>query len=384
MTLIPVTKVNFLALPSQILSIIEAMTQAPITLLGKGKKIKIGISAAVAVAAALWAPANLAALAQNASEPTTNVQQAQQPKRKKLVLALGGGGTRGAAHIGVLKVLAENNIKIDAIVGTSVGAIVGGLYCSGVAADQLESILLNKSFLRSYLTVPIAVRIIAVPIFFLPHLVGYHPYDGLYRGNRFRKYIDAHVPLENKDIENLPIKFGAVCCDLLNAQPYTVRTGDIGRAIQASSAIPALRRPVPFDKDCPGNTKIKDGSDSMALLVDGGLQANLPVEEARIVARELGEDTVVIAVNVNPVFERTNAKTFRRIGSVSKRALNIFLTEVDKGAIAKANLVIQPQTKEISILSTNFADARKAVEAGAKSAKAAMPEIQALLGTSTD
>ncbi len=383
MTLIPVTKVNFLALYSQILSILEAMTQARITFLGKGKKIKITISAALAVAASLCAPANLAAQAQNIYDAPL-AQQAQQPKRKKLVLALGGGGTRGAAHIGVLKVLTENNIKIDAIVGTSVGAIVGGLYCSGVAPDKLESVLLNKSFLHSYLTVPIAVRIMAVPIFFLPHLVGYHPYDGLYRGNRFRKYIDAHVPLENKDIENLPIKFGAVCCDLLNAEPYTVRTGDIGRAIQASSAIPALRRPVPFDKDCPGNTKIKDGNDSMALLVDGGLQANLPVEEARIVARELGDDTVVIAVNVNPVFERTNAKTFRRIGSVSKRALNIFLTEVDKTEIAKANLVIQPQTKEISILSTNFDDARKAVKAGEESTLAAMPEIKALIGTGSN
>lgn len=365
---------------SQILSNIEAMTLAPTSFLGKYTKIKGASSTTLVAVIALAVSFNQAAQAQNASATDTPSHQTQSQQRKKLVLALGGGGTRGAAHIGVLKVLAQNNIKIDAIVGTSFGAIVGGLYCSGVKADELEHVLLEKSFLRSYLTVPIAVRVIAVPIFFLPHLVGYHPYDGLYRGNRFRKYINKHVPLEDKEIANLPIKFGAVCCDLLTAKPYTVRTGNIGRAIQASSAIPALRRPVPFDKNCPDNVDIKDGSDSMALLVDGGLQANLPVEEARLLARELGPDTVVIAINVNPVFERTNAKAFRRIGSVSKRALNIFLTEVDKSEIGRADLVIQPQTKEISILSTNFDDARKAIKAGEESATAALPEISTLIG----
>jgi predicted acylesterase/phospholipase RssA len=92
-----------------------------------------------------------------------------------LVLALGGGGTRGAAHVGVLRVLEKNGVKVDAIVGTSIGAIVGGFYCSGLSADEIEKILLKKSFLRSYLTVPIPVRIMAVPIFFIPHLLATIP-----------------------------------------------------------------------------------------------------------------------------------------------------------------------------------------------------------------
>ena len=91
-----------------------------------------------------------------ASISSLQAKEAQQTdvatrQQKKLVLALGGGGTRGAAHVGVLRVLEKNGIKVDAIVGTSIGAIVGGFYCSGLSADDIEKILLRKSFLRSYL-----------------------------------------------------------------------------------------------------------------------------------------------------------------------------------------------------------------------------------------
>jgi len=384
LALIPVTKVNFGYLDRQILSIIGLMITLPNFCQTK-KLAQFSLTTLFIVLIASINTCNLAAGAQDSLDSKSVALKGQvSGRQKKVVLALGGGGTRGAAHIGVLKVLAENNIKIDGIVGTSIGAIVGGLYCSGVKADQLENILLEKSFLHSYLTVPIALRIMVVPIFVLPHLVGYHPYDGLYSGKRFSKYINAHIPLANKDIEKLPVKFGAVCCDLLTAEPYMIRSGNIGRAIQASSAIPMLRRPVAFDKNCPDNFNIKDGSDSMALLVDGGLQANLPVEQARAMAKELGDDTVVIAINVNPVFERANGKVFRHIGSVSKRTLNIFLTEVDKNEIARADLTLQPATKDISILSTNFNDARKAISAGEITATAAMPQIKALLRTTSE
>ncbi len=302
-------------------------------------------------------------------------------QQKKLVLALGGGGTRGAAHVGVLRVLEKNGIKVDAIVGTSIGAIVGGFYCSGLSADDIEKILLRKSFLRSYLTVPIPVRIMAVPIFFIPHLFGYHPYDGLYRGNRFRNYVNAQVPLESKAIESLPLKYGAVCSDLLTAKPYVIRSGDLGRAIQASSAIPALRQPVPFDLNNPENTKIKDGEPSMALLVDGGIQSNLPVEQARVMAQELGseKEVAVIAINIDEPFESENGKTFRKIGSVSKRVINILLASVDRSQVGLAQLIIQPRTNGIAVLSTKTSDVKLAIKAGETAAELAMPSVRELL-----
>ncbi|CAN5430628.1 hypothetical protein BH11CYA1_BH11CYA1_19540 [soil metagenome] len=302
-------------------------------------------------------------------------------QQKKLVLALGGGGTRGAAHIGVLKVLEKNGVKVDAIVGTSIGAIVGGFYCSGLSADEIEQIVLKKSFLRSYLTVPIPVRVMAVPLFFLPHLLGYHPYDGLYRGNRFRKYVNSQVPLENKAIEGLPITYGAVCSDLLTAKPYVIRGGDLGRAIQASSAIPALRQPVPFDTANPENMAIKDGEPSMALLVDGGIQSNLPTEQARAVAKELGNESevVVIAINIDETFEKEESKSFRRIGSVSKRVLTIMLASVDRPQTGLAELTIQPRTNGIALLSTKTSDVRDAIKAGESAAELVMPTIKSLL-----
>ena len=302
-------------------------------------------------------------------------------QQKKLVLALGGGGTRGAAHVGVLRVLEKNGVKVDAIVGTSIGAIVGGFYCSGLSADDIEKILLKKSFLRSYLTVPIPVRIMAVPIFFIPHLFGYHPYDGLYRGNRFRNYVNAQVPLESKAIESLPLKYGAVCSDLLTAKPYVIRSGDLGRAIQASSAIPALRQPVPFDLSNPENTKIKDGEPSMALLVDGGIQSNLPVEQARAMAQELGseKEVAIIAINIDEPFESENGKTFRKIGSVSKRVINILLASVDRSQVGLAQLIIQPRTNGIAVLSTKTNDVKLAIKAGETAAELAMPAVRELL-----
>lgn len=310
-----------------------------------------------------------------------NLANVANRPQKKLVLALGGGGTRGAAHVGVLRVLEKNGVKVDAIVGTSIGAIVGGFYCSGLSADDIENILLKKSFLRSYLTVPIPVRIMAVPIFFIPHLFGYHPYDGLYRGNRFRNYVNAQVPLASTAIESLPLKYGAVCSDLLTAKPYVIRGGDLGRAIQASSAIPALRQPVPFDLSNPENTGIKDGAPSMALLVDGGIQANLPVEQARALAQELGseKEVAVIAINIDEPFESENGKTFRKIGSVSKRVINILLASVDRSQVGLAQLIIQPRTNGIAVLSTKSSDVKLAIKAGETAAELAMPAVRELL-----
>lgn len=322
-------------------------------------------------------PSQSSALAQSA--PQTEAKTGK--KQKKLVLVLGGGGTRGAAHIGVLRVLAQNNIKVDAIVGTSIGAIIGGMHCAGLTPDELEAIALRKSFLSSYLTVPIPIRVMAIPVFFVPHLFGYHPYDGLYRGNRFRNYINAQVP-ENQLIEKLPIKFGAVCCDLITAKPYVIREGNIGLAIQASSAIPALRRPVPFDMAAPLESgKVKDGQQSMALLVDGGPQANLPVKQGRALAKELGSDdeVVVVAVNVDEKFQDVDSKSFRRIGSVSKRIINIFLAAVDESQIPAADLVIHPESHNMPLISTKKKDVQRSIAAGEEAGRAALAQLSTIL-----
>ena len=91
------------------------------------------------------------------------------PNHPKVALVLGGGGTRGAAHVGVLKVLTEAHVPIDSITGTSMGAIVGGMYCAGLPLTVIESKFTDVSLMKSFMTVSVPVRILAVPLFAIPH-----------------------------------------------------------------------------------------------------------------------------------------------------------------------------------------------------------------------
>lgn len=296
------------------------------------------------------------------AQPTSNtplqavLKHPDDLKRARVVLALGGGGTRGCAHIGVLRVLEREGIPIDGVVGTSIGAIVGGLYAAGVKPDQIEHRMLNRSLLKAYQTIPIPMRIVLIPVCFIPRILGFNPYDGLYKGNRFRNYLNNAVPETDRQIEALPIPFVAVASNLLDAKPYSIAKGNLGLAIQASSAIPVLRRPVPMNG---------------LLLVDGGLQANLPVKQAK----ELGGD-IVIGIDVDEQFTTVNEKEFRRIGSVGKRVINMVLSKVDEDQRVAADILIQPLVNNISLLSTKTKDARRAIEEGENAAKAALPAIR--------
>jgi NTE family protein len=282
---------------------------------------------------------------------------APQAWRPKIVLALGGGGTRGAAHIGVIRVLKKEGIPIDAIVGTSMGALVGGLYCSGMDIDQLEQIFYHKKLVRAFDTVPIPIRVVLIPVFFVPHLFGYHPYDGLYRGNKFANYLASLAPSDRRTIENLQTPFWAIATNLVDGEPYAIKKGCIGRAIQASSAIPQLRRPVEMDG---------------ALLVDGGIVENLPIEHALQTNCDY-----VIAVDVDDRLTPVPLNNFRAIGSVARRVININLRRIDsyQRKLTKAT-VIHPNLDGINLLSHKKADARRAVIAGEKAATEALPYIK--------
>jgi len=322
-----------------------------------------------------------AALASNPALEQTRAPSAEH--RKKLILCLGGGGTRGAAHVGVLRQLEKNHIKIDAVVGTSIGAIVGGLYCAGLSPDEIEHLLVDKALIKSYLTVPVVFRLVIAPIMYIPHLFGHHPYDGLYRGNRFANFInkqvaglDANKTNPDLNVEDLPIKFEAVACDLLAAEPVAITKGNLGRAIQASSAVPFLRRPVLMTRKdfirLPG--KAADDDKDCYLLVDGGPQANLPILQGRALADHLG-GAMVVAVDVYGDFNKWPTKHFRKIGSTAERSLEIMLASVEKRDIEKADLVITPDVSGINLLSTDVAEGERAVKAGDEACQAAIPRL---------
>jgi NTE family protein len=320
-----------------------------------------------------------------AAQATSSKDDAPNAQRRKLVLCLGGGGSRGIAHVGVLRKLEQNGIKPDAVVGTSIGAIVGGLYATGMTPDEIESLLLDRSLFKSYLTVPISLRLALIPIFFIPHLFGYHPYDGLYRGGKFASYIENCQQEHAKsvlDMEKLPMPFVAVCSDLLSAKPYLVTQGTLGRALQASAAIPALRRPVPMDtlngnkkpdKDCP--------PDNQVLLIDGGIQANIPVLEARkyFAERPDYKDAVYVASDVDESFPRLKPKDFRKIGSVSRRSVSMFLAQIDVPQVQAADLVIKPDLYGIGLLTGKKKEGLRAIRLGEEAVPDKIEPLKKLL-----
>jgi NTE family protein len=180
-------------------------------------------------------------------------------KRPLIGLALSSGGARGAAHTGVLKALEEHHIPIDIIVGTSMGAMVGGVYAAGVSIERIEEEWLKTDIVR-------------VAKSFFPTF----PLHGWSSGSSIYRALQSLVG--DAKVEELPIKFAAIATDIETGEEVVIQEGLLVDAIRASSSVPGLFVPA----ELKGR-----------FLVDGGLVNPLPVD----VARRLGAD-VVIAVDV--------------------------------------------------------------------------------------
>ncbi len=253
---------------------------------------------------------------------------------------------------------------------------------------------MDKSLIRSYLTVPLTFRLAVAPVMWIPHMFGHHPYDGLYRGNKFATFINHSVEKneQNKEnqalnVEDLPIKFEAVSVDLLSASPVAICKGNLGRAIQASSAIPFLRRPVLMTRAdftrLPG--KRQDDLKDCYLFVDGGPQANLPVLQARALADHLG-GAMVVAVDVYGDTEKWSQSHFRKIGSSAERSLEIILFRSvgEERPWRKATILvtgIYPEVSGINLLSTNTKDAKHAIDEGDAAGLKSIPALRKGLTT---
>jgi NTE family protein len=309
---------------------------------------RIASSHVVSIALLLAAP--LTALADDLQAPAVR-------RAPKIGLALGGGGARGSAHVGVLRVLEREGIHVDMVAGTSIGAIVGGMYCAGMPIDDIEAQFTSARMMKSYMTAPLYVSVAARPIFLLPRLVGWRPYDGFYFGNKFRNYYKRCLPEDRQNIENLKIPFRAMTTNLVDGQSFVIDHGDLARAVQASSAIPVLRRPVGLSED--------------QVLVDGALIVNVPVDEVKA----MGAD-IVIAVSVSENLETLPGKHFRKVGSVGRRLEQVFLSHTDATQMAHADLVIHPRTNKIGILSTDPKDGIRGIKAGEDAAVEALPAIR--------
>lgn len=290
----------------------------------------------------------------------------KQHFRPTVALALGGGGVRGAAHIGVLKVLERERIPIDYIVGSSMGAIVGGMYAAGVPLDNLEKMFRDRSLLKAFVPIPIALKVTTVPVSFLfrslKRAVGIDSdFAGLYSENNVAAFVKSHLPLDMQRVEETKIPFAAVVTNLIDGTTLSLDTGDLGRAVQASSAVPLYVRPLRYDDK---------------LLVDGGLRANVPVEQAK----QSGAD-IVISVNVDETLVPANRRTLKTLGGMSNRVMSIMLTEIDKHHAANSDLEIKPDLVGVPLYSRRSADVNSAMLAGEEAAMQAIPRIRALINS---
>lgn len=181
-------------------------------------------------------------------------------ERPKIGLALGSGGARGLAHIGVIKVLEENNIPIDFIAGSSIGAMVGGFYAAGLSIQEIEEIALSTDWRKVFSTL------------FEPSFK-----KGLIGGEKVKTFIENYI--NGKSFETCKIPFVAVATDLKTGEVAVLKSGEMASAMRASISIPLIFKPVEIDG---------------RILADGGLSAPVPVE----IARNMGAD-IVIAVNLD-------------------------------------------------------------------------------------
>ena len=251
------------------------------------------------------------------------------PVKVKVGLALGGGAAKGFAHIGVIKMLEANGIKIDVVSGTSAGSVVGAMYASGMDAFALQerAFSLDESQIRDV------------------NLLG----GGLVKGQKLQDYVNQLVG--NKSIQQFPKPFSAVATELETGNRVAFNRGNAGQAVRASSSIPGVFMPVLI-----GNKKF----------VDGGVVSPVPVDSAR----ELGAN-FVIAVDISSKASGTAATS--ALG-IMNQAVVIMGQKLGEQELARADIVIRPKVGKIG--PADFDQKNVAILEGEKAALAMLPLIR--------
>ena len=264
-----------------------------------------------------------------AISPAPRVNPEVRAVPPKIALVLGGGGTRGFAHVGVIKSLEAQGIVPDIIVGTSVGSLVGALYAAGYSGADLERVALKLD----------------------ERLIGDWslPDRGIFRGEALQNFVDRAV--QNRPLEKLNRIFAVVATELQSGRQVVFRRGDTGIAVRASSSIPGIFQPVTID-----------GKE----YVDGGLVSPVPVRVAKAMGASL-----IIAVDVSskPDYGKTSdtldmlLQTFAIMGQA-----------IASSELPEADIVIRPDTSGLGL--ADFTNRRLAIRSGEKAAQAALSLIR--------
>ena len=296
-------------------------------------------------------------------------QYSPQPKRKKVAVVLSGGGAKGVAHIGALKVIEEAGIPIDIITGTSMGSIVGGLYSIGYRADVLDSIVRAQDWNtllldREDLSLQrIAERekqntyMISTGIT-LKKNKGLSATGGIIKGKNLHSLFERLTSGYNDSIDfnTLPIPFSCVATDMVTFTEYDFHSGVLPQAMRASMAIPAVFTPVRIGG---------------MVLVDGGMRNNYPAD----VAREMGAD-IIIGVAV-PDEDKT-AEDLGSTTSILKRIVDYNTKNKYDENVSITDVYIPVNTHNYSAASFNSAAIDTLINRGEEAARGHWVELVAL------
>jgi len=286
------------------------------------------------------------------------------PHRPRVALVLSGGSALGLAHIGVIRELERDGIPIDMVLGTSMGALVGGLYAAGYSPDEMEAIVTGLDWSHYFAerrSAP-ADRYLNTKHERYPlriGLDGWRPIldNGLIRGQNLLSLFTSltlHV-LPVRNFDDLPVPYRAVAADILTGQKVVFSSGSIAEAMRASMSIPGLFTPYEVD----GRS-----------LVDGGIADNMPVD----IARAMGAD-IVIAVECRQQ-AATSASSLDSAFKISGQTMNLFIEENMRPSRENADILIRPDLSGYGKLS--FAQARNLIAEGEAGARAREPDIRAL------
>ncbi len=247
----------------------------------------------------------------------------------KIGLALGSGGARGFAHLGVLKVLEDEKIPIDLVAGSSMGSLVAAFYCSG---HDLENLYRLANTFRSKFFVDLSV-----------------PRMGFIAGEKIKQFVKLFT--HQKQLEDLNIPLTIVATDIVRGERFVFTTGPIDVAVRASISIPGIFVPE----------KVGD-----RLLVDGGVIDRVPAT----VVREMGAD-VVIGVDVSQVKRNAEINT---IYDVIMQSIDILQSEVLRYSVSTADVLMSPKVDQFS--GKTYQQAAEIIRFGEEEAQKAIPAIR--------
>lgn len=294
-------------------------------------------------------------------EDTRNTDNKRAPR---IGLALSGGGAKGFAHIGVLKVLEEAGIKPDVITGTSMGSVVGGLYAIGYTPSMLEEIALTHEWDRFFSNrAPRQYQSIQQKTNHSQNLITFPFRDGsvrlprgLIKGQKIAMllYRLTEPYHDVSDFRKLPIPFASVATDLATGEAVRMIKGYLPDAIRASIAIPSIFEPV----------RIGDSS-----YIDGGIARNIPASDARA----LGADFVISSDVSSPL---SPADSLHSFVNILWQAVGFTMKASNRDQIGLTDLHIQPKIDPYTTF--DFDNAAELIKLGEKAARDMLPRLKAL------